>query len=305
MPYDLETLDSEGNPVYDASGNKVISPTDEIQGQYQGINYSINYGDKAVNMPGMKIADYDTSQYKTQTTAIPASYYKTTTITEYAPHAKGNYSLPGPSGGLKLTRYVCENKTLSNAMVAANKNALFKNCTFNGILYVDGGRSSYYNNIRFDNCTFNGPIVTYPSVYTSSGWWQRNQLYFTGSATFQNTTDVPATILAPNFSLDIGNTNPTSGTLNVLTGAIVGGIVDVRGHAEVYGTIISMFDTSIYPSGYVSNIGATLGDGGSETTDPGDVGVITITPDPDKLLPSGIKTPMVIKPNFNTYSEGT
>ena len=53
------------------------------------------------------------------------------------------------------------------------------------------------------------------------------------------------------------------------------------------------------------NIGATLGDGGSETTDPGDVGVITITPDPDKLLPSGIKTPMVIKPNFNTYSEGT
>ena len=303
MPYHLETLDPNGHPVYDALGHKVISPTDEIQGQCEGICYSVNYGDKAANMPGMKITDYDTSQYKAQTTAIPSSSYNPTTVTEYAPHADGNYSLPGPSGGLKLTRYVCQNKTLTNALVPVNKNVLFKNCTFNGILYVDGGAASSSNNIRFDSCTFNGPIVTKPSTDTSSGWWQRNQLYFTGTATFQNQTDVPATILAPNFSLDIGNTNPTAGDNNVLTGAIVGGIVDVRGHAQVYGTIISMFDTSMYPSGYVSNIGATLGDGGSETTDPGDVGVITITPDANKMLPSGITSPIILKPNKDTYGE--
>ena len=159
------------------------------------------------------------------------------------------------------------------------------------------------NNIRFDNCTFNGPIVTAPSTDTSSGWWQRNQLYFTGAATFNNQTSVPATILAPNFSLDIGNDNPTKSDNNVLTGAIIGGIVDIRGNAQVYGTIISMFDTSSYPSGYVSNIGATLGDGGSETTDPGDVGTITITPDQNKMLPSGITSPIVIKPNQQTYTE--
>jgi hypothetical protein len=64
-----------------------------------------------------------------------------------------------------------------------------------------------------------------------------------------------------------------------------------------------MADTSSYTSGYVSNIGATSDDGGSETTDPGDVGVINITPDPDKLLPSGITTPIVIKPLQDTYSE--
>jgi Tfp pilus assembly protein PilX len=303
MPYHLETLDSHGNPEYDASGHKIYSPTDEIQGQYQDINYSVSYGDKAANMPGMKLSDYDTSQYKTQTTAIPSSSYNTTKITEYAPHALNDYTKPGPSGGLKLTRSVCQNKTLTNAMVAANKNALFQNCTFNGILYVDGGRTSNTNNIRFDNCTFNGPIVTAPSTDTSSGWWQRNQLYFTGAATFQNQTDVPATILAPNFSLDIGNDNPTRSDNNVLTGAIIGGIVDIRGHAQVYGTVISMFDTSPYPSGYVSNIGATLGDGGSETTAPGDVGVITITPDQDKMLPSGITSPIIIKPNQQTYAE--
>ena len=303
MPYDLETLDSDGDPVYDASGHKVISYSDELQGQYEGIDYGVSYGDKAVNMPGMKITDYDTSQYKTQTTAIPSSSYNALKVTEYMPHATADYTKPGPSGGLKLTRYVCENQTLTNALVATNKNALFKNCTFNGILYVDGGRSGYYNNVRFDNCTFNGPIVTNPSTDTSSGWWQRNQLYFTGAATFQNQTDVPATIMAPNFNVDIGNTNPTRSENNVLTGAIIGGIVDIRGHAQIYGTIISMFDTSAYPSGYVSNIGATLGDGGSETTDPGDVGVISITPEQDKMLPSGITSPIIIDPNDMTYSE--
>jgi Tfp pilus assembly protein PilX len=303
MPYHLETLDANGCPRYDASGHKIISGTDQIQGQCEGINYNVNYGDNAANMPGMRITDYDTSQYKLQTTAIPSSSYNSTTVTEYAPHADGNYGQPAPSGGLKLTRYVCQNKTLTNALVPVKKNVVFKNCTFNGILYVDGGTSTNPNNIRFDNCTFNGPIVTTPSTDTSSGWWQRNQLYFTGTATFQNQTTVPATILAPNFSIDIGNTNPTRGDNNVLTGAIVGGIVDVRGHAQIYGTIISMFDTSSYSSGYVSNIGATLGDGGSETTDPGDVGVITITPDPDKLLPSGITSPIILKPDKTTYNE--
>jgi hypothetical protein len=323
MPYDLETLGANGNPVYDDQGNKVISPTDEIQGQCEGINYDVNYGDKAVDMPGMKITDYNTSGYKAQTTApaddktvynyqkdshgnyIKDSHgnYIPATVTEYAPSVAGNYGKPSSSGSLKLTRYVCQNKTLTNARVVAKKNALFENCTFNGILYVDGGTSTNSNNIRFDNCTFNGPIVTTPSTDTSSGWWQRNQLYFTGAATFQNQTTVPATILAPNFSLDIGNDNPTMRDDNVLTGAIVGGIVDIRGTAQVYGTIISMFDTSGYSSGYVSNIGATTADGGSETTEPGDVGVINITPDPDKLLPSGIMSPIVIKPSQDTYSE--
>ncbi len=302
MPYHLETLDSQGNPEYNAAGQKIYSSSDQIQGQYDDIQYNINYGDKAANMPGLKLSDYDTSSYKAQTTTISSSNY-TSTTTEYMPHADGNYNQPAPDGGLKLTRYVCQNKTLTNAMVAANKNALFQNCTFNGVLYVDGGRSGSTNNVRFDGCQFNGPIITAPSTDTSSGWWQRNQLYFTGTATFNNQTTVPATIMAPNFNVDIGNTDPTKRDDNILTGAIIGGIVDVRGNAQIYGTIISMFDTSSYPSGYVSNIGATLGDGGSETTDPGDVGTITITPDPSKMLPSGITTPIVIKPNQQTYAE--
>jgi hypothetical protein len=131
-----------------------------------------------------------------------------------------------------------------------------------------------------------------------------NNLYFTGEATFENSSSIPeATILAPHFNVNLGNTNPDQGENNVLTGAIVGGIVDVRGNAQIYGTIISMADTSSYSSGYVTNIGVTLEDGGSETTEAGDIGVISITPEEDMLLPSGIKSPIIIKPDQTTYAE--
>jgi len=321
MPYDLETLDANGNPVYDDQGNKVISPTDEIQGQCEYINYGVNYGDKAVNMPGMKITDYNTTIYYQATRTanggsgdIPcpsATQYNgndasletlpTTCGTKWRyerfPHDAGNYTT---GNGIQVKRYIYKDQTFTDARLLNDKNALFINCTFNDVLYVDCGKTtSNYNNVRFDNCTFNGTIVTNtPQTFN----WQKNTLYYTGSATFQNTS-ADATILAPHFNVNLGNTNPNSGENNVLTGAIVGGIVDVRGNAEVFGTIISMADTSSYTSGYVSNIGATSDDGGSETTDPGDVGVINITPDPDKLLPSGITTPIVIKPLQDTYSE--
>jgi hypothetical protein len=299
-PYQLETLDASGNPIYDASGNKVISPQDQIQGRCEGINY----GQQDSAMPGMKLSDYDTTQYKNMTATIPST---TKTCTEYFPHMAGDYTQPSSSSSIKLTRYVYQNQTFTNTKLPSNKNALFKNCTFEGILYVDCGTTSSttsFNNVRFEDCTFRGPIVTNTPTYTSSGWWQKNNLYFTGTETFQNNTTVPATILAPNFNVNLGNTNPMLGEDNVLTGAIVGGIVDVRGTAQVYGTIISMFDTSMYSSGYVTNIGATLGDGGSETTEVGDVGVISITPKEDKMLPSGITSPIVIKPLQDTYSEG-
>ncbi|MDD5064151.1 MAG: pilus assembly PilX N-terminal domain-containing protein [Phycisphaerae bacterium] len=311
MPYDLETLDANGNTVYDSEGNRVISPGDQIQGQCDDIGYNVNYGDKAVDMPGMKISDYDTSQYQAQTTAL--SITGIPTVTEYFPHAAGNYSLPSSSGSQKLSRYKYENQTFSNKKVSAYsissgvlKSTLFKNCTFEGILYLDCSTTgSTYNNVRFENCTFNGPIITNtPDYANSTNWWMRNCLYFTGEETFQNNTNVPATILAPNFNVNLGNTNPNNGENNVLTGAIVGGIVDIRGNAEIYGTVISMYDTSSYSSGYVSNIGATADDGGSETTEPGDIGVINITPDLDELLPSGVISPIVIKASQDTYSEG-
>ncbi|MBP7050215.1 MAG: hypothetical protein KBE65_04300 [Phycisphaerae bacterium] len=314
-------VDLDGNAVYDEGGcrvtvdyaNRVYSSDDEIQAYHRGINYGQT---ESSDMPGMDISDYDTSAYKSAigTTTVPATgstvsngIISTTgisTVTEYFPHASGSYSTPASSSSAKLTRYKFLNKTFTDVTLPSNKNALFSNCTFNGVLYIDCGTSTSttsYNNVRFDNCTFNGTIITNtPQAFK----WQRNTLYFTGAAAFNNQSDVQeATILAPHFNVNLGNTNSVQADNNVLTGAIVGGIVDVRGNAQIYGTIISMADTTMYSSGYVSNIGATLDDGGSETTDISDIGVISITPEEDMMLPSGITTPIVINPDLTTYSE--
>jgi Tfp pilus assembly protein PilX len=295
--YQLETLDENGNPIFDENGNRVYSPQDQIQGYHEGINY----GQPSQNMPGMSIADYDTSMYRSMTTSIPTTTVKRT---EYFPHMAGDYTKPSDSGSRQLNRYVYENQTFTNKLLPSNRNALFKNCTFEEVLYIDCAKntSTYYNNVRFENCTFNGTIITdVPNQLK----WQNNCLYFTGEAAFNNTSSIQeATILAPHFNVNLGNTNPVQSDNNVLTGAIVGGIVDIRGNAQIYGTIISMCDTTQWTSGYVTNIGATLDDGGSETTEVGDVGVISITPEEDKMLPSGITSPIVIKPLQDTYSEG-
>ena len=70
---------------------------------------------------------------------------------------------------------------------------------------------------------------------------------------------------------------------------VVGGIVDIRGNAKIYGTVISMCDTSQWTNGYVTNIGATLNDGGSETTSIEDIGTIEVTPDLEQSLFPGLK----------------
>ena len=304
--YQLETLNGDGLPV-DAAGNPITDnfedryygPIDQIQGYHQGIIYSQPYND----MPGLNINDYNTDTYKSSLTTLATT---STYVNEYFPHAAGNYTQNREDGaGTLFKRYKYENQTFSNIIVPQNKHCLFKNCTFQDVLYIDCSKTStsksYSNNVRFENCTFNGVTVTNTP---NSLNWVNNCLYFTGTATFNNQSAIQeATILAPHFNVNLGNTNPEASDNNVLTGAIVGGIVDIRGNAQIYGTIISMCDTNQWPSGYVTNIGATLNDGGSETTEVGDIGVISITPEEDTMLPSGVTSPVIIKPNPQTYAE--
>lgn len=308
--YQLETLNDDGVPI-DVFGDPIgenfedryVDGDDKIQGYHEGINYE----QPVSNMPGMDISDYDTDSYNQGLYTLPSCPTGDREV-EYFPHASGNYNLPrdgsvGRTSNRKLTRHVYEDESFVDVRLADNRNALFRNCTFDGILYIDcyKSASSYYNNVRFEDCTFRGVIVT---DVPQSFKWMYNCLYFTGSATFDNQSDIQeATILAPHFNVNLGNTNPQQDDNNTLTGAIVGGIVDVRGNAQINGTIISMCDTTNWSSGYVTNIGATLDDGGSETTELGDIGTIEITPEEDKMLPSGISSPIVIKPVNCSYKE--
>jgi hypothetical protein len=305
--WQMETLDANdcpidvyGNPLDDNYAERYYHSDDEVQAYHEGINYGVPDNGQ---MPGMDISDYNTDAYNSGLAEIGSS---SSQITEYFPHAAGDYTAPKYSGSHRYSRHVYENMTFTDSLLPINRHALFRNCTFEGILYVDCYKTSTYqsrsNNVRFQDCTFNGVIVTDTCQYFD---WVDNCLYFTGGATFNNQSSVQeATILAPHFNVNLGNANPSDTDNNVLTGAIVGGIVDVRGNAEIRGTIISMYDSTGHSSGYVTNIGATLEDGGSETTELGDVGVISITPEADTMLPSGITSPIIIKPDDATYTEG-
>jgi Tfp pilus assembly protein PilX len=299
----METLDADDQPEFDEQGNRVVSTQDKIQGSHEGIFYGV----QNASMPGMNASDYNTAMYKSLCTTIATS---STVQTEYFPYAASGYTVPMSSSSKRYDRKVYQNMTFSNVKVPKGTHALFKNCTFQNVLFIEANATysdsaSYTNNTRFENCNFNGAIVTdVPTTSTTnSTWWMRNAMTFTGTATFNNQSQFrETTILAPNFNINIGNTGSfEAGSENTLTGAVVGGIVDVRGNARLFGTIISMFDTSNYSSGYVTNIGAA-NDGGSESV--GYVGgTIEITPDPERLLPSGITTPVIISPVNDTYSE--
>jgi len=264
---------------------------DEVLGEYD----SINYGEEEGHMTGMDISDYDTSEYNEMTAILPASE---TIQNEYFPHEAGDYSR-STSGSRQLQRHVYENQTFTNANLPPGRNALFKNCTFEGVLYI--GTNSETNNVRFDNCQFNGAIVT---GVASDFLWTQNVLYFTGSANFDNQFMEESTILAPNFNVNLGNTQELEAAESVLTGAIVGGIVDIRGNATIEGTILSMYDPIEHGSGaraYGTNVG--FSDENNEAGIPEDIGTITISPDPTRLLPSGIIAPIVITRDANSYVE--
>lgn len=295
----METLDGDGNPMFDGDGNRIYSSDDTVQGYHEGIEYDVSDED----LPGMDEDDYDTSMYESMCTNTISSSW---TQKEYFPHQDGNYS-GYKSGSKTLYRHVYQNQTFTDAFLPRGRNALFENCTFEGVLYIEStnytSRTSKCNNVRFDNCEFNGVIVS-DVPKNSSIKWRENCLYFTGGARFENEwSQQEATILTPNFNVNLGNTTELEADeSSVLEGAVVGGIVDVRGIVEIDGTIISMYDTQAHSSGYVTNIGSTDDDGGSE----GGAFIgeeIDISPSDEQLLPEGIQADIIIVHDQETYRE--
>ncbi len=153
------------------------------------------------------------------------------------------------------------------------------------------------NNLRFHNCLFVGSIVTdTPVTYSQS----RNKLQFTGSTRFakQNPLDASASynpdaadldvlstssMMAPNYSVDIGTFNSPQTQNVALQGAIIAGVLDVRGNATIDGALLLTFEPRLgegpmqdalgNPLGNPANYNSTLGyfgpdDGDSEAIDP-------------------------------------
>lgn len=300
-------------------------------------------------------------------------------------------------------RPVYENMTFTNVRIPKGTNALFINCTFKGVTYLEteedcgnynwnyagsinriedpvDGTITYEpkfpgltadldgtpvpdtkylsNNVRFHNCRILGSIAgDKPNEYTH---W-RNKVQFTGSETrfyidandddlLSEPSDVrteiidalatisdddkeeleKSSILMPGWSVDVGNfNNEDAGASSKLKlkGTIIAGVLDVRGTADVHGTLLMTFsptkpgdtlpDEAAGPLAYGGQPDAfntTIGyfgpdDGDGEGLDPSDpafngFGEITLRYNPDGKLPDGIPWPVGMEADPLTYFEG-
>ena len=276
---DISTMLSE-NDFADAG----MSFPDELPGTYQDIQYS----EPQLDLPTAD--DFDTSSYVSGTSVLSVGH--TTRVDEYYPHAPGDYSTP-VEGSVSLNRVVYENKVIRNKRLPSGNNALFINCTFEGdVFYLGSTGGIGANNVRFENCTFNCPIITGVPPQFGPEDWKKNALYFTGETVFNNDALDEATILAPNYNVDIGNISSDS----ALTGLVVGGVVDIRGDATIDGTILSMADP-LELGDQAGQLDTSVGisDAGGST--------ITITPTPQRLLPIGVSTKVLLVRDGNSYLE--
>lgn len=257
-------------------------------------------------------------------------------------------------------RPVYENYVFRNVAIPKGTNAVFKNCRFIGVTFVEtetdnadpnfnyagmkreDGELTYSgieatvdgkpladtkpisNNLRFHNCQFEGVVATdVPQTFSHT----RNKLQFTGDTRFD--IDAPglsaqqkelfsrSTIVAPQYSIDIGTfQHPTdAGEVTRLEGAIVAGVIDVRGRAEINGALITTFEPTpnsgvLAEGGSPATFNTTIGyfgasSGDAETEPPGTGwGKILIRFDPDRPLPDGINAPLTLTPDRQTYWEG-
>ncbi len=311
------------------------------------------------------------------------------TVKEEAPYEKTPY---GSANAYDFyQRPIYKNITFSNVKIPKGTNALFENCTFVGVTYLETatdcddvnwnytgalmesppdsgtyvekfGLTSKYggaditdtrvqsNNLRFHNCTFLGSIAgDKPDEYTH---W-RNKVQITGQSRFFVDPEDPAldsqsdgstlktllgglsdddlvelqksSILLPGWSVDVGSfanevdADPTKTPTVNLRGVIVTGILDVRGTADVFGTLLMTFRPEagkgpLYYGGTTDVFNTTLGyfgpaDGDGEGEDPASAsfsgfGEIRLRYNPDALLPDGIPWPISIDTVPASYSEG-
>ncbi len=160
------------------------------------------------------------------------------------------------------------------------------------------------NNLRFHDCLVVGSLVSPPTLsYTQV----RNKLQFTGATRFaQEHPDEPdsallnpdpedmdeiakSSMMLPNQSVDIGAFNSPPEQDVSLKGAIVAGVLDVRGNATIRGSLLLTFnpvhgegpmaDAAGNPIGNPAGFNASLGyfgpdDGDFESLDPESLPVV-------------------------------
>lgn len=133
---------------------------------------------------------------------------------------------------------------------------------------------NWSNNVRFHDTLFVGSLISdVPGTYTHL----RNKIQLTGACRF---TDVhpsepnnaelnpepgdleeiaKSSLMTPNYSVDIGTFNSPPEQNVALRGAVVAGILDIRGNASIDGALLLTFDPVLGSSPLVDPFGVPLG----------------------------------------------
>ncbi len=236
-------------------------------------------------------------------------------------------------------RPVFSNVNFKNCIINRGTNALFINCTFDGVTFIDGAKTmedsstatyTLGNNVRFMDCTFTGPIAqgdksqsTAPAPTKTT--LLTNNWEFNGATTIDFTMPAKdgvadsaalalikdqATIMAPQTNIEMGSFTAPGAAKCSFQGVVVAGLFDVRGVAKIDGSIITLYDRSAADTQTLGYFGAN--DSSSNQGQPDSAlqqaggaayGSIHIRYNPYRTLPDGINLCVSLLPDATTWRE--
>ncbi len=256
------------------------------------------------------------------------------TVDERTPYGSTSYQAT-------YRRPVFRNMTFRNVTIPKGLNALFENCTFEGVTFVDGernitksngsvtysssdgmswaqrpmsGQPSFNKNTpltsqstqgssKGNNIRFNNCNFNGPiaGAYATAYTHFANSWEFTGATRFDNQVDQTATVVAPQTNIEMGSFTNPGEAPSTLVGVVVAGNIDIRGTSTVDGSIIVTGDGAGNTT--LAYFGASDSDTNPSALPEGGFGRLNIRYNPYRALPDGINIAIDILPEPDTYRE--
>lgn len=321
------TVVSDTNPPvkFSATTNDLfdISP---INFEQCALNYKAKTGSD--NGPSSKTAKVFTN------VTVSASDANGGTVDERTPYGSTSYQAT-------FRRPVFKNITFRNCRIPKGLNALFDNCKFEGVTFVDMERNIVVNGStttskddgmtwsqkmlgskppsftkdriltstnnqgaqKGNNIRFNNCTFEGPLVspYATAYTHFSNSWEFTGATLFDNKVDETATIVAPQTNIEMGSFTDPSKAPSTLVGVVVAGNLDIRGTSMVDGSIIITGDGAGNTT--LGYFGPSDSDTNSGAMPEGGYGRLNIRYNPTRALPDGIDVAIDVLPEIDTYTE--
>jgi hypothetical protein len=336
-------LASQGLTVNDMFAGPIIPPSPATP--------PVQFGVSPTDLIDLTPGNFDTSGFLAQsgTNAGPSSQTPTTltNMTITAALANGGTEVdtaPYGSTGWQATyqKPVFKNMTFVNCQIPIGLNALFENCTFQGVTYVHmttnitdpsgNTTTSASNGMTWaqrmvpGKGSFNSNTVL--TANNSLGFQQGNDLRwdnctilgplacdvptaythfsnsweFTGSTVFNNQEDQTATIVAPQTNIEMGSFVAPTQAPSTMIGVVVVGNIDIRGTTLVDGSIIVTGDGAANTT--LGWFGPNDGSTDPNSVPTGGFGKINLRYNPNRSLPNGINIAVNITPVTSSYVEG-